>query len=188
MASQAFFFGGGNDFVTNPLVPIGGVGSTPGAKPVLQGTLGVDPSKPVLNPAAFGIPLLQPGQNGVPPCDSSGVCDIYETGFAPASRNIFVSPFQSRVDVGLFKNFQITERFKLKYDFQAFNVFNHPSFDTPNNNVEFNPFFADPPTYPGFSNCAAGNAYVCPPFGQLGRIQHTIGSPRFLQMAFHLTF
>lgn len=184
----SIFFGGGNDFVTNPLVPIGGVGSTPGAKPVLQGTLGVNPAKPVLNPKAFGIPLLQPGQDGVPPCDSSGVCDIYETGFAPASRNIFVSPFQSRVDVGLFKNFQITERFKLKYDFQAFNVFNHPSFDTPNNNVEFNPFFADPPTYAGFSNCGPGNAYVCPPFGQLGRIQHTIGSPRFLQMALHLTF
>jgi hypothetical protein len=184
----SIFFGGGNDFVTNPLVPIGAVGSTPGAKPVLQGTLGVNPGKPVLNPAAFGIPLLQPGQDGVPPCDSSGVCDIYETGFAPASRNIFRGPFQSRVDMGLFKNFAITERFKLKFDVEAFNIFNHPSFDTPNNNVEFNPFFADPPTYPGFSNCSAGNAYVCPPFGQLGRIQHTIGSPRFLQMALHLTF
>lgn len=190
----SLYFGGGNDFVTNPLVPIGGVGSTPGVKPVAQGTLGIDPSKPVLNPAAFGIPLLQPGQNGVPPCDSAGVCDIYETGFAPASRNIFVGPFQSRVDMAIFKNFRFKERYTLKFDAQAFNILNHPSFDTPNNNVEFNPFFADPPQYSapfpvkGQHNCLAPDAYVCPPSGQLGLIQHTIGSPRFLQMALHLSF
>jgi Carboxypeptidase regulatory-like domain/TonB dependent receptor len=199
IASQ--YFGGGNDFITNPLVPIGGVGSTSGAKPVLQGTLGVNPTNPVLNSAAFGIPLLQPGQDGVPPCDTSSgtpICDVYETGFGPASRNIFVSPFQSRVDMTIFKNFQIKERFRLKFDVQAFNVFNHPSFDTPNNNVEFNPFFGNPPQYsapfpnaqlnPTQGNCAAPDAYVCPPNGQLGLIQHTIGSPRFLQMALHLTF
>jgi hypothetical protein len=197
IASQ--FYGGGNDFITNPLVPIGAVGSTPGAKPVLQGTLGVNPGNPVLNSAAFGIPLLQPGQNGVPPCDPvSGACDVYETNFGAASRNIFVSPFQSRVDMTVFKNFRINERFRLKFDVQAFNVFNHPSFDTPNNNVEFNPFFGNPPQYsapfpnatldPTQKNCAAPDAYVCPPNGQLGLIQHTIGSPRFLQMAVHLTF
>jgi Carboxypeptidase regulatory-like domain len=193
VASQ--FYGGGNDFITNPLVPIGGVGSTPGANPVLQGTLGVNPGNPVLNSAAFGIPLLQPGQNGVPPCDPvSKVCDVYETNFGPASRNIFVSPFQSRVDMGVFKNFKINERFNLKFDVQAFNIFNHPSFDTPNNNVEFNPFFENPPQYSapfpvdGQANCAAPDAYVCPPSGKLGVIQHTIGSPRFLQMALHLTF
>jgi hypothetical protein len=178
----SIFFGGGNDFVTNPLVPIGGVGST-STNAVLQGTLGVDPSKPVLNPNAFGIPLLTPSAtNGIPAGDN------LETGFGPASRNIFRGPFQSRVDMALFKNFKLTERFRLKFDVQAFNIFNHPSFDTPNNNVEFNPFFSNPPTYPGFSNCTAGNGYVCPPFGSLGRIQHTIGSPRFLQMALHFNF
>jgi hypothetical protein len=190
----SIFFGGGNDFVTNPLVPIGGVGSTPGVNPVAQGTLGVNPSNPVLNAAAFGIPLLtpDPATNGIP------LGDNLETGFGPASRNIFVGPFQSRVDMAVFKNFKIGERFKLKFDVQAFNIFNHPSFDTPNNNVEYNPFFGDPPTYtygpndpfpaPKFGPCTGPNGYVCPPAGQLGLIQHTIGSPRFLQMALHLTF
>jgi Carboxypeptidase regulatory-like domain/TonB dependent receptor len=166
----SIFYGGGNDFVTNPLVPIGGVGST-STNAVLQGTLGVNPSKPVLNVAAFGIPLLTPSASNGIPAD-----DLLETGFGPASRNIFRGPFQSRFDMGLFKNFKITERFKLKFDVQAFNIFNHPSFDTPNNNVEFNPSFSDPPTY------------TFPPAGQLGMIQHTIGSPRFLQMALHLAF
>ena len=49
--------------------------------------------------------------------------------------------------MGIFKNFKINERFNLKFDVQAFNIFNHPSFDTPNNNVEFNPFFENPPQY-----------------------------------------
>ena len=88
----------------------------------------------------------------------------------------------------------ISERFRLKFDVQAFNVFNHPSFDTPNNNVEFNPYFANPPQYSapfpvsGQQNCTSNMGYVCPPSGELGLIQHTIGSPRFLQMALHLTF
>ena len=199
----ATFFGGGNDFVTNPLVPIGGVGTTPGIKAVAQGTLGytVSANTPYLNPGAFGIPLLtpDPATNGIP------VGDNLETGFGPASRNIFRGPFQSRVDMGVFKNFKITERFRLKFDVQAFNIFNHPSFDTPNNNVEFNPCFGNPPTYNASgtggvscqfpnpatqTNCtmASQQGYVCPPSGQLGIIQHTIGSPRFLQMALHLTF
>jgi Carboxypeptidase regulatory-like domain/TonB dependent receptor len=185
----SIFFGGGNDFVTNPLVPIGGVGST-STKAVLQGTTGINPANPVLNPAAFGIPLLtpDPATNGIP------LGDNLETGFGPSSRNIFRGPFQSRVDLAIFKTFKLTERFSLKFDAQAFNVFNHPSFDTPNNNVEFNPFFADPPTYTapfpvaGQQNCTANGGYVCPPSGSLGFIQHTIGSPRFLQMALHLTF
>jgi hypothetical protein len=159
-----------------------------------MGTTGysVGPNSPYLNPAAFGIPLLtpNPATNGIP------LGDNLETGFGPASRNIFRGPFQSRVDMAAFKNFKITERFRLKFDIQAFNIFNHPSFDTPNNNVEFNPFFADPPTYSapfpvnGQKNCtsAADMGYVCPPSGQLGIIQHTIGSPRFLQMALHFTF
>jgi len=190
----SIFYGGGNDFVTNPLVPVGGVGAT-STNAVLQGTLGVDPNQRVLNPSAFGIPLLtpDPATNGIP------IGDNLETGFGPSSRNVFVGPFQSRVDIGVSKNFRITERFRLKFDVQAFNIFNHPSFDTPNNNVEFNPFFGDPPTYnydpkmgdvpfPNSKPCAGTNGYVCPPNGQLGRIQHTIGSPRFLQMALHLTF
>jgi hypothetical protein len=167
---------------------------------VAQGTLGVDPSKPVLNAAAFGIPLLSPGDPnfGVPPCDPvTGACDIYETAFGAASRNIFVGPFQSRVDLSLAKNFKLSERFKLRFRVQAFNVFNHPSFDTPNNNVEFNPFFADPADYVGTSHTPCftqttgiglQGAYACPPNGQLGIIQHTIGSPRFLQMDLHLIF
>jgi hypothetical protein len=188
-----------NNYTTNPIVPVGGVGATSN-KPKLQGTTGVNGNLPVLNPAAFGPPQpFAPGTNGVPPCDPvSGACDYYETGFATVNqRNIFRGPFQSRFDFGLFKNFALTERVALRYDVQGFNIFNHPSFDIPNNSVEFAPDYQNPPIYgPAGSSqvqnltpcVAATGAFACPPYGNLGVLQHTIGSPRFLQMALHLTF
>jgi hypothetical protein len=199
--AASLFYGGGQDQITNPIIPIGGIGAT-ATNPRLQGTLGVNPGQPVLNANAFGVPLLAPGQDGVPPCDpTTGACDIYETGFGSTGRNIFRGPFQSRVDMTIFKNFKLTERFSLRFDAQAFNLFNHPSFDTPTNNVRFNPFFGNPPDYVGTSHTpcftettgvGVQGAYACPPGApsgsQLGLIQHTLGSPRFLQMALHLTF
>jgi hypothetical protein len=195
--AASLFFGGGQDQITNPIVPIGGIGAT-STNPTLQGTLGVDPGKPVLNKNAFGVPLLAPGQDGVPPCDpTTGACDIYETGFGATGRNKFRGPFQSRVDMTVFKTFRLRERFTLRFDAQAFNLFNHSSFDTPNNDVRFNPFFGNPPDYVGTSHAPCftqttgvglQGAYSCPPTGQLGIIQHTLGSPRFLQMALRLTF
>lgn len=59
------------------------------------GDIGDGPSKPVLNAAAFGTPLLAPADHtfGVPPREPvppvvTRACDIYETAFGAASRNI----------------------------------------------------------------------------------------------------
>jgi hypothetical protein len=190
----------GNDFITNPLVPVGGLGAASN-NPVAQRTTGFDPHKPLLNPSAFGPPTpFAPGTNGVPPCDpTTGACDYYETGYSAANqRNIFRGPFQNRFDFGLAKDFALTERFKLRFDANAFNVFNHPSFDIPNNSVEFAPDYQNPPIYGpmGFGHSAqkltpcdpTTGAFACPPQGHLGLLQHTIGSSRFLQVALHLTF
>lgn len=181
------YYGGGQDEATNPIVPIGGVGAT-ATNPRLQGTTGINGQKPVLNPAAFGpVPAFAPGTNGVPPCDSSSgtqVCDTFENGYTSGERNIFRGPFQNRWDLGAFKNFRITERFALRYDVNAFNIFNHPSFDIPNNDVDFNAF-CNPPSS-SYSCSTVG--YAIPPLGHLGELTHTIGSPRFIQMALHLAF
>jgi hypothetical protein len=183
--AASIYWGGGQDLATNPIVPVGGYGATQ-SNAVLQGTTGVNGNNPVLNANAFGIPTpFAPGANGVPPCDPlSHVCDPYENGYASGGRNIFRAPFQNRFDFGLAKNIVISERFMLKYDVLAFNIFNHPSFDIPSNNVEFNPYFSNPPYDP----TTGQNTYTFPPYGNLGVLQHTIGSPRFLQMALHLTF
>ncbi|MGB8061448.1 MAG: TonB-dependent receptor [Candidatus Sulfotelmatobacter sp.] len=181
------YWGGGQDEATNPIVPVGGVGAT-ATNPRLQGTTGINGQKPVLNPAAFGpVPAFAPGTNGVPACDSSSgtpVCDTFENGYTSGQRNIFRGPFQNRWDLGAFKEFKLTERFDLRYDVNAFNIFNHPSFDIPNNSVDFNAF-CNPPS-PSYSCSTVG--YAIPPLGHLGELTHTIGSPRFIQMALHLTF
>jgi hypothetical protein len=155
----------------NPIVPL-----APGVtakQAQLQGTTGVNAGKPVLNVNDFAPQFVAPGTNGVPPCDASG-CDIYESLFSSTGRNLFRGPFQVRFDATLRKEFQLGERFKLRLNFDAFNLFNHPDFDTPNNDVSFFSDFEPPPVYP--------------PGGSLGYIQHTIGSSRFLQIALHLSF
>jgi len=116
---------------------------------------------------------VAPGTSGVPPCDSSG-CDIYESAFGATGRNLFRAPFEVRFDMSLGKEFLLNDRFRLRFNFDAFNVFNHPDFDAPNNDVTFFPGFEPPPSYP--------------PQGSLGYIQHTLGSSRFLQFSMHLRF
>ena len=161
------------DDAGNPIVPL-----APGVtvqQAELQGTTGINPGKPVLNAAAFSPEsyFLAPGQSGVPPCDATG-CDIYESLFGGTGRNTFRGPFQVRFDMGVNREFVVQERFHLRFEADAFNIFNHPDFDTPNNDVDFFPYYEGPPSIP--------------PVGSLGYIQHTIGSPRFLQLSLHLTF
>jgi len=162
---------GTSDYITNPIVPL-----KPGvtvSQAQLQGTTGVTAGKPVLNANDFLPPFLAPGQGGVPPCDATG-CDLYESVYGYTGRNTFRGPFQMRFDMSLGKTFDIRERYHLRFNFDVFNVFNNPDFDTPNNDVDFFPNYSGPPSIP--------------PVGSLGIIQHTIGSSRFLQLSMHLTF
>ncbi|HLK34313.1 MAG TPA: hypothetical protein VKT29_14560, partial [Terriglobales bacterium] len=173
----SIYYGPGNDYITNPTVPLA-PGFTVGS--AQTGALGTDPNHPALNPAAFTIPIIQPGQMGVPACDPGNppVCDNFETNFGNGGRNTFRSAAQERGDISIIKNIPINERMALKYSFDIFNLTNTPSFDAPNNNVLFNPCFG------GVQFCG----FSFPPVGNLGVVQHTIGSPRFIQMALHLTF
>jgi len=174
-----------DDFITNPLLPF-----APGktvSQVQLQSTTGVNPGKPYFDPNAFAIPFLPAGTTSsdpVPPCGSTvggtstNFCDTTETGYGNVGRNIFRGPFQTRFDFGIVKNFKISERFSLRYDAQFFNLFNHPSFDAPNNNVSLNNCFSPQPCYQNPPASSQG----------IGLIQGTIGSSRFIQMALHLTF
>lgn len=168
-----------DDFVTNPLLPLASGKTISQVVNKNNQTNGL----PYVDPNAFSVPLLSPGQDGVPPCQSlSGVqvCDNFETGFGPNGRNIFRAPFQLRFDFSIFKTFNLSERFKLKFETDAFNLFNHPNVDAPNTNFELNACFNPVPCY---------NTTPNPPNSRgWGVIKGTVGSPRFLQMALHLTF
>jgi outer membrane receptor protein involved in Fe transport len=55
------------------------------------------------------------------------------TSFPTQTRNQFRGPDYIDFDMGLFKTFQIRERFSLGIGATAFNVFNHPNFGLPDN-------------------------------------------------------
>jgi hypothetical protein len=193
VAGDIFF--SGDNFVTNPILPLapgitpqeamsaaGGGGTQvngfiPGTNPKQRG------NNPFVNPNSFAQPLIAPGVDGVPPCqiiNTFNVCDNFETGFGATGRNAFRAPFETLFNFSVFKNFKINERFNLKYQFDAFNLFNHPSLDAPNTDFELNACFSPEPC-PNFKPNPPNNR-------GWGVISSTIGGSRFLQMSLHLTF
>jgi hypothetical protein len=191
----SLYYSGGDDEVTNPILPLAS-----GISPQ-KATLGYTDQKgttstgalyslPYVNPSDFAEPSVGPGVDGVPPCEivnAVNVCDNYETGFGSTGRNAFRAPFETIFNFSIFKNFTLTERFKLKFQADAFNLFNHPDFDTPNTDFELNPCYNPVPCY-GFTPY---NPQASPPALNpkgFGVISETVGSPRFLQLSLHLTF
>jgi hypothetical protein len=171
--SVASLYYGTDDEIGNPNVPlVPGVTSKQAAHPGAN-CAGYSTKICKLNSADFAPQFVAPGTNGVPACDATG-CDDFESLYGTTGRNTFRGPFQVRFDMSLAKQLPIKESFQLIFEADAFNIFNHPDFDTPNNDVTFFPNYYGPPTIP--------------PQGSLGPIQHTIGSPRFLQLSAHLTF
>jgi hypothetical protein len=180
--------------ITNPIVPLNtAAGCT--RKNALTGQNGAfyNPNTgtgAALKSSCFTIPLIAPGQMGVPQGD------LYETNFSSGQRNIFRQSWQKRADASLVKILPIASRYTLQYTFDVYNVTNTSSFDIPMDNVNQNQAFNNVPTYgtpalpsnncqtnpygtnTGFFNCPSG----------LGIVKHTIGSPRQIQMSLHLQF
>jgi hypothetical protein len=186
--TAASIFFSSDDFITNPILPLApGVSvkqATTGG--TIQSNAGV--RVPYVNPDDFSIPFLSPGQSGVPPCGptvggtSTNFCDNLETGYGSNGRNLFRAPAQVRFDLSIFKNFKINERVALRFQADAFNLFNHPSFDAPNGNFTLDPCFNPQPCFGTTPLASSGNP------DNFGVIQQTVGSNRFMQLSMHLTF
>lgn len=73
------------------------------------------------NVAAFAVP----GQDGTQPYT-----------FGNLGRNTLRGPGFVDFDFSLFKTFNVTERYKLQFRSELFNIFNHPNFGLPNPNVD----------------------------------------------------
>lgn len=146
----------------------------------LQGSTGFDINKPFVDPNAFYVPTLAPGQNGVPPCttvNGAQVCDTVETAFGNTSRNTFRGPFQWRADLSARKATPINEKMSIRFQADLFNVFNHASFDAPGvgSSLYFTNFSTNVPT-------------VRAPSSSFGLVSRTLGSPRFVQLSMNLIF
>jgi hypothetical protein len=147
----------------------------------LQGTTNINPGNPLVNSADFYVPTIAPGTMGVPACTVSSagaqLCDNAETIFGNTARNLFRGPFQKRLDLSVIKTTRIGERFTLRFQADAFNLTNTPSFDVPNNDLSL---YSVKSGVPAIKSIASQTTF--------GVIQDTIGSPRFMQMSLSLLF
>jgi outer membrane receptor protein involved in Fe transport len=64
--------------------------------------------------------------------NGAGAASRFGTPFGNVGRNTFRGDRTENVDLSIFKDFRITERFQLRYRLQMLNAFNHPNFATPN--------------------------------------------------------
>jgi hypothetical protein len=134
----------------------------------LHGTSKVDH---FLNAAAFTQPCVPNGTGGPTGC-------IPESGLALLGGALgqTTGPSMNRMDFSLFKVFQISERFKVQFRSEFFNLTNHPTFNAPGfggNGVV---------AIPNSLNYTSGN------FGKIGSTRFPGQDSREIQFALKLLF
>jgi hypothetical protein len=68
--------------------------------------------------------------------------------FGNAGRNIARAPSMRQLDLGLHKDFPLTERYKLSFRAEGFNILNKTNFAGPSANISSSTFGAITSTYP----------------------------------------
>jgi len=107
----------------NPFSPIIAVTDTRGSLEAFN--------RPILVP---GVPVILPNPN--PSQWVNPAAFIRQaTGFGNAGRNILTGPGFQDVDLSIAKDTKIAERVSLQFRSEAFNLFNHPNFAQPQNNL-----------------------------------------------------
>ncbi len=89
-------------------------------KPEVKKLGGIGRGVPFFDPAAFSTNTRNP--DGSP-------------RFGTTGRNILRGPGVVNLDLSVFRNFQLTERFKLEFRAEAYNATNTPHFENPNTNA-----------------------------------------------------
>jgi len=129
-----------------------------------------------LNPAAFNQPCVlstDPNNpNGPPipiPDQPRGCVPLTGLGALGGSPTQVARPGFGRVDLSIFKDIQFTDRFRLQFRAEFFNILNHPNFNAPgfdNNNLDFK----------------------TPNFGQISSTRDAPNDPRQIQFALKLYY
>jgi len=125
-----------------------------------------------LNAAAFNQPCPPPA------FEQPSTCIPGLTGLAllGGTASQVSGPAISRLDFSLFKNFRLSDRFRLEFRSEYFNILNHPTFNAPGfggNGVIAIPGSTD------FLNTA---------FGQIGSTRFPFNDPRQIQFALKLYY
>ena len=127
-----------------------------------------------LNPSAFNQPCVLGGTASAPnPIIDQPLGCVPLTGLDAlgGAATQVAGPGFSRLDFSLFKDFKLTERFRLQFRSEFFNILNHPNFNAP-----------DPMAIPGSLD------FKSPTFGQVGSTRDSPYDPRQVQFALKLYF
>jgi hypothetical protein len=130
-----------------------------------------------LNPNAF-VSSVDPSTGACNGGDSPGHCQFGNLG-----RNALRGPDFVWSDFYLTKWFPLSERAKMRFDMQCFNVFNHPNFALPSMVLAGIP--GKPSTQTGFGALAYATS---PPTGLLGVGLGGDSTPRMIAFQLRLEF
>jgi len=83
-----------------------------------------------------GVSLANQVCSGAAPASAGPWAQAPCDTFGNAGRNAARGPKFFNVDFGLFKDFTLTERMNLQFQFEAYNLFNHANLDLPNTCVD----------------------------------------------------
>lgn len=154
---------------------VAGQNPTPGIRKAANGN-------PIwLNAAAFTQPCvlgasgpILPGPGSPSPAGCVPATGIEALG-GPFPAQV-EGPGFHRLDLSLFKDFQLSERFRLQFRTEMFNIFNHPNFNAPN--------------FGGNGVTAIGGSgdFTSSNFGQIGSTRDAPYDPRQIQLALKLYF
>jgi len=128
------------------------------------------------NPAAFAQPCVL-GAGGVPiPAKPTGCIPL--TGFAAlgGGSTQVVGPGFRRLDLSIFKDIPLTERFRVQFRTEVFNIFNHPNFNAPN-------FGGN-----GVVAISGSGNFTNASFGEIGSTRDAPYDPRQIQFALKLYY
>jgi hypothetical protein len=129
----------------------------------------------MLNASAFA----QPCQLGSPGTPAGCIVETTSAGILGGNQpSMIAGPPYDRWDLSLFKNFQLSERMRLEFRSEFFNILNHPNFNYPGfggNGVN---------AVSGSTNFAGGGTT----FGQIGSTRDNPLDPREIQFALKLYF
>jgi Carboxypeptidase regulatory-like domain/TonB dependent receptor len=128
------------------------------------------------NPAAFKQPCAL-GANGVPNTTKPAGC-VPLTGFGAlgGGPTQVVGPGFHRLDFSLFKDIPLTERFRIQFRTEIFNIFNHPNFNAPN-------FGGN-----GVVAISGSGNFTNKSFGEIGSTRDAPYDPRQIQFALKLYY
>jgi hypothetical protein len=144
----------------------------PGQNPRTSFHKTADGNVGMLNAAAFAQPC-ELGTPGKP----TGCVNIPGAGVLGGTQPSQIEgPGFHRLDLSLFKNFQVTERARLEFRSEFFNILNHPNFN-----------------YPGFGGngvvaVSGANNFTTSTFGEIGSTRDAPYDSREIQFALKLYF